>query len=177
MESGILKPMKYIPSEDANFLRYYNKRLEENQELNPKGILMLKSDDISGEEIEKIRQEFKDFLSTATTISEEKQELAIRFDEGKVHMDLLNPIAMFATARVLTKGLEKYPGSQWTKGMLWSKVIASTMRHWFKFMAGEDIDEETGLPHIDCVASNVMFLQYYYRKHKNLDDRMKTGLE
>jgi hypothetical protein len=116
---------------------------------------------------------------------------AIRHDDDKPHMDLLNPIAMFGTAQVLTKGLVKYPGSQWTKGMLWSKVIASTLRHFFKFMAGEDYDfdkncrgcqnknckKHTGLPNIDCVASNVMFLQYYFRKHKNLDDRVKTGLE
>ncbi len=102
---------------------------------------------------------------------------AIRYDQNKPHMDLLSPIAMFGTAQVLTKGLEKYPGSQWKKGMAWSKVIASLLRHLFKFMAGEELDEESKLPHIDHVAANVMFLQEYYRKHKELDDRIKTGLE
>jgi len=102
---------------------------------------------------------------------------AIRHDEGKPHMDLLSPIAMFGTAQVMTHGLKKYPGSQWKKGMAWSKVTASLLRHMFKFMAGEDVDEETGCLHIDCVAANAMFLQEYARKHKDLDDRMKTGLE
>ena len=102
---------------------------------------------------------------------------AIRHDQGKPRMDLLSPIAMFGTAAVLTKGLEKYPGSQWKKGMAWSKVIASTLRHFYKFMAGEDYDNESGHAHIDHVAANVMFLQEYFRRHKALDDRMKTGLE
>lgn len=102
---------------------------------------------------------------------------AIRYDQDKPRMDLLSPIAMFATAQVMTKGLVKYPGSQWKKGMAWSKVSASLLRHMFKFMAGEDLDPESGLPHIDHVASNCMFLQEYFRKHKDLDDRIKTGLE
>lgn len=102
---------------------------------------------------------------------------AIRHDQDKPHMDLLSPIAMFGLAQVLTKGLEKYPGSQWKKGMAWSRVIASLLRHTFKFMSGEDYDEDTKLPHVDHMAANITFLQEYFRKHKNLDDRMKTGLE
>lgn len=120
-----------------------------------------------------------------------EQPKAIRHDQGKPHMDLLSPIAMFGTAAVLTKGLEKYKDSQWKQGMPWSKVLASLLRHTFKFMAGEDYDYDdackachakdcqnhTGLPHVDCMAVNVMFLQEYFRRHKKLDDRMKTGLE
>ncbi len=102
---------------------------------------------------------------------------AIRHNQDKPHMDLLSPVAMFGLAQVLTKGLEKYPGSQWKKGMVWSKVTASLLRHTFKFMAGEDIDPESGCPHVDHIAANAMFLQEYFRKHKDLDDRMKTGLD
>jgi len=105
------------------------------------------------------------------------QDKAIRYDQNKPQMDLLSPIAMFGLAQVMTHGLKKYPGSQWKKGMAWSKVTASLLRHLFKFMAGEDIDPESLCPHIDHVAANAMFLQEYFRKHKDLDDRMKTGLE
>lgn len=116
---------------------------------------------------------------------------AIRHDQDKPDMSLLSPIAMFGLARVMTHGLKKYPGSQWKKGMAWSKVTAALLRHLFKFMAGEDFDfdsncqgcqnnkcaNHSALPHVDCIAANAMFLQEYFRKHKDLDDRIKTGLE
>ena len=116
---------------------------------------------------------------------------AIRHDNGKPRVDLLSPIALFGIATVLTKGLEKYEPSNWRRGMAWSKVIGSLLRHTLKFMAGEDYDidskcedcingnckDHSGLPHVDLIASNAMFLQEYFRKHKKLDDRMKTGLE
>lgn len=81
---------------------------------------------------------------------------------------------MFGLAQVLTIGLVKYPNSQWKQGLKWSRVIASLLRHTFKFMAGEDIDPESGCPHVDHIASNAMFLQEYFRTHKEFDDRIKT---
>lgn len=105
-----------------------------------------------------------------------KKGNAIRHNKNKPRMDLLSPISMFGISEVLTKGLIKYPESQWKLGMEWSEVIASLLRHTFKFMAGEDIDKESGLPHVDHIASNAMFLQEYFRTHKKLDNRWKyTG--
>jgi hypothetical protein len=150
----------YISPEDVAFVRSFNKKIEDPNKEENDGIIGSVSHD--------------DSMKCLTT---NEPNRAIRYDQDKPHMDLLSPIAMFGTAQVLTKGLEKYPGSQWKKGMAWSKVIASLLRHLFKFMAGEDLDSESGLPHIDHVAANVMFLQEYYRKHKSLDDRIKTGLE
>jgi hypothetical protein len=199
-----------ISPEDVAFLRSFNKKIEDlNKEENDRIIgsvsheaMMecLATDDpnrvtpetVLGamkEESEAIKEYYEGVKGDRNAFYDSTR--AIRHDQNKPHMDLLSPIAMFGTAQVLTKGLEKYPGSQWKKGMAWSKVIASLLRHAFKFMAGEDLDydpkcvgcqnksckEHTGLPHIDCMAVNVMFLQEYYRKHKNLDDRIKTGLE
>lgn len=101
-------------------------------------------------------------------------DVGIRHDEGKTDMSLLCPISLTGTSRILTKGAVKYARHNWTKGMLWSRVIASLLRHLFKFMAGEDIDEESGEPHVDHIACNAMFLQNYYRQHKSFDDRLKT---
>lgn len=106
-----------------------------------------------------------------------KETTAIREDTGKVRLDLISPIATIGTAQVLTYGASKYPLHNWRKGLQWSRCIGSLMRHLFKFMAGEDFDQETGLPHIDHVASNAMFLQEYFRTHKELDDRYNTELK
>lgn len=97
----------------------------------------------------------------------------LRYDDGKPRMDLLCPYAMEGIAMVMMKGAEKYAAWNWAKGMAWSKPVACMLRHIFKFMAGEDIDKESGLPHVDHVATNAMFLCRYFRQYKNLDDRFK----
>jgi hypothetical protein len=104
--------------------------------------------------------------------NESKNE-GLRYDEGKARVDLLSPIALLGIAKILEVGARKYAVNNWRKGMAWNKVIASLLRHTFKFMAGEDLDQETGLPHVDHIACNAMFLQEYFRLHKPLDDRFK----
>ena len=119
----------------------------------------------------------------------------LRYDAGKARTDLLDPIAMTGTARVLAKGARKYAAWNWAKGMPWSKVIGSLLRHTFKLMAGEDYDADpgcaecqlgalgsdnwvcvnhTGELHVDCIGCNAMFLQRYARCNKDLDDRFKV---
>lgn len=122
-------------------------------------------------------------MSTNINISEEEKAKALaqttatagalRYDGDKPKLDLLSPIAMEGTAAILTFGAKKYAAHNWRKGMLWSRAIGSLMRHLFAYLRGEDLDPESGLPHIDHIACNVMFLQEYYRTSKHLDDRYK----
>ena len=104
----------------------------------------------------------------------ENKDAAFRLDTGKNRLDLLSVIAMEGTAQVMTFGAIKYAEHNWRKGMKWSRCISSLLRHTFKFIAGEDIDPESGLPHVDHMACNVMFLQEYYRNNKDLDDRYRS---
>lgn len=94
-----------------------------------------------------------------------------KYDTSKSRCDLLSAIAMQATAQVLTHGAAKYGDHNWRRGFKWSRLLASTFRHLFAYMCREDVDPESGLPHIDHVATNVMFLQEFYRTRKDLDDR------
>jgi len=104
---------------------------------------------------------------------ERHTDQGLRYNTGKPRVDLLDPMALEGTAVVLTYGATKYAERNWEKGMAWSKVIASLLRHVFLFMKGEDIDKESGLPHVDHIGTNAMFLQRYYRTHKDKDDRAK----
>jgi hypothetical protein len=155
-------PIGYISPEDARFMREVNKNARESTANVPSR--------------EELYEELCNSISTEKENTQES-ERGIRLDQGKPMMQLLSPIAMMGTAQVLTWGCNKYGPGNWKKGMAWGKVIGSLLRHTFKFMAGEDFDEETKLPHVDHIATNAMFLQEYFRKHKGLDDRMKTGLE
>jgi hypothetical protein len=97
----------------------------------------------------------------------------LRYDEGKARVDLIAPNCLLGIATVLEYGAKKYAENNWRKGMKWGRVIGSLLRHTYQFMAGEDVDSETGLPHVDHIACNAMFLCEYYRVHKALDDRYK----
>jgi hypothetical protein len=108
-------------------------------------------------------------------MTDNKEGSAARYDSEKPRMDLVSPISIEGTATVLAFGAKKYADNNWRKGMKWGRTIASLLRHTYKFMAGEDIDPESGLPHVDHIACNAMFLQEYFRTSKDLDDRFKIS--
>lgn len=96
-----------------------------------------------------------------------------KHDTGKPMCELLSPQALLGTTQVLTFGAKKYASHNWRKGIVWSRLIGAIFRHMFAILSGEDLDPESGLPHIDHVACEVMFLQEFYRTRKDLDDRYK----
>lgn len=80
----------------------------------------------------------------------------MKFDSGKPATDLLPFDALTEVAKVLTFGAKKYSRRNWEKGMGWGRLIAAGLRHVFAFMGGEDIDPESGLPHL--AHANCCFL-------------------
>lgn len=99
----------------------------------------------------------------------------VKFDSQKVRHDLLSPAALDGLSRVLTYGAVKYEAHNWRKGIDWSRVQAALLRHMVAFMAGEDIDPESGLPHIDHVMCNAMFLSEFQKLSTGEDDRWQVG--
>jgi len=93
-------------------------------------------------------------------------------DQGKPRWDLLPPAALGKLAEVYTFGVAKgYPARNWEKGMAWSRPFAALMRHAWAFWAGEDMDPESGLPHMAHVAWNALALLEYQVLGKGEDDR------
>jgi hypothetical protein len=107
-------------------------------------------------------------------MSEEKQEpvhKGIRYNEGKLRFDLVNPKAHAEMVKVLTMGAKKYADRNWELGMTWTSVIASLKRHTQAIERGEDFDPESGLLHVAHVACNAHFLTAYYKIYPQGDDR------
>ena len=94
-----------------------------------------------------------------------------RFDKGKSRIDLVPPEAIFALGDALDYGQTKYGERNWEKGMAWGRVFGSLMRHCWKFWSGEDIDKESGRPHVDLILTNAAFLCTYYHRKIGKDDR------
>ncbi len=98
-------------------------------------------------------------------------DMAVKFDTGKLRMDLLPPDALEALARILTDGAEKYGEYNWSKGMKWSRPYAALLRHLMAFWAGQDNDPESGHPHLWHVLTNAVFLTSYQIREIGEDDR------
>lgn len=96
---------------------------------------------------------------------------AIKHDHAKPEYHLLPSDALEAAGRVLKAGAEKYEAHNWRKGMAWSRLFNSTMRHMWAFWGGEDRDPETGELHIAHVLANVLFLASYQINSIGDDDR------
>ena len=92
-------------------------------------------------------------------------------DHGKPRMELLSNIALRGTATVLTMGASHYSSDNWRDGLAWRRLIGACARHLFAFSDGEDLDLDSGLPHLDHLAAEVMFLQEAFRTRPEFDDR------
>lgn len=102
---------------------------------------------------------------------EQEKEKGLRFNQGKLRYDLLEPLAIEELVKVFTKGAEKYAPNNWKKGMEWSKVLASLKRHIAAFEKGEDIDKETSCYHMAHAAWNALAIVSYYKIYPQGDDR------
>lgn len=103
----------------------------------------------------------------------------LRDNVGKPRLSLVPYELEEAVANVIWRssieGGGKYPMGNWKKGLPWTQVAESAMRHLKKFaQIGEDTDDETGLDHLAHAATNVAFLLWYRKHRKELDDRHKS---
>lgn len=101
---------------------------------------------------------------------EEKGE---RFNSGKPKWSLVPQSALLPMVEVLEFGAKKYSAHNWKKGLSVTEICESLKRHLDAFMEGEDIDPESGLPHIGHMQCNTLFLSWMMEHRKDLDDRSK----
>ncbi len=102
-----------------------------------------------------------------------KKDESLKYDTGKVPVELVPPQFIGMVAQVLGHGEKKYKRWDWTKGLAWSRCYASTLRHLFLWYCGEDNDKESGLPHLSHAATNILFLQTWQELKRGTDDRPK----
>lgn len=74
-------------------------------------------------------------------------EGGVKFDAGKIRLDLIPPESELAQAAVYTYGAIKYDDWNWAKGMRKGRLVAALKRHTNAYLLGEELDDESGLPH------------------------------
>mgnify|MGYP000915174412 FL=1 len=98
---------------------------------------------------------------------------ALRNNANKLRYDLIPAKANEEYAKVWTVGANKYEPRNWEKGMPYSEVIASAMRHLEAIRLGEEIDPEDGLLHSAHLMCNAAMLTEFHFTHPELNDLKK----
>ena len=90
--------------------------------------------------------------------------------------DLIPAEVLWELASIYGHGSSKYADRNWEKGYKWGLSFASLMRHAWKFWWGEEIDPESGHPHMGHAMWHCAALLWFSRHRRELDDR-PTGNE
>lgn len=116
--------------------------------------------------------EFEDLMHQKTC-NKCKSTKGYKKDGGKPRPALMGVKALLGLSKVLAFGAAKYDDDNWRHGMAWRRVADALLRHLLAWLGGEDVDPDSGLPHIDHLLCNAMFLSEYYHTKTGVDDRWK----
>jgi hypothetical protein len=82
----------------------------------------------------------------------------LKYDNGKIRVDLLPVRALLEVGKVVTFGAAKYEENNWQNVRPCRRYYAAALRHLWARALGERIDPESGLPHLAHAACCVLFL-------------------
>lgn len=104
-------------------------------------------------------------------INSDERGSGARFNAGKPDLSLIPLASLQDEALVWMYGEKKYKRNNWQKGMKWSIPLACMLRHLGQWQLGEDLDPESGLPHLAHAACNLRMLTYFEDNYPEGDDR------
>jgi hypothetical protein len=105
-------------------------------------------------------------------------DTTFHFDSGKAAVDQLPPRALMEVAKVFAYGAKKYGDLNWARHASewkWRQLIGSCLRHIMAWMWREDLDPESGLPHLAHAGCNILMLMELILHGKGIDNRMEIG--
>jgi hypothetical protein len=107
--------------------------------------------------------------------SGDKQDKGLRYNTGKTRWSLVHWKSLVPMVEVLEFGAKKYAPYNWMKGLNYTEICESLLRHTHAFLEGEDDDPESKLSHVGHILCNGLFLSYMYLFRKEFDDRHKMN--
>ncbi len=143
------------------------------EEIEKELIKIMSKEDIYDKYFKNKKVTVDDLMKTLGRNPDYDEVRGLRYNNDKLRYDLIPALANREYAKIWTQALGKYPEGNWEKGMPWTEVIASAMRHLEAIRLGEDIDAESGLLHAAHLQANAAMLTEYYYTKKEFDNRKK----
>ena len=94
----------------------------------------------------------------------EKNDKALRYNDGKPKWSLVNFNSLEPMVRVLEFGAKKYATNNWKKEMPLHEILNSMQRHLAALIDGEEFDKESSISHMGHIQCNAMFYNYHKNK-------------
>jgi Domain of unknown function (DUF5664)/Domain of unknown function (DUF4406) len=85
----------------------------------------------------------------------------------------IDPQALLTLAEISGMGARKYSAFNYLLGYDWSLSFNAMQRHMLTFWAGQDNDDESGLPHVAHAAWHCLALLAFLQRDIGTDDRFK----
>lgn len=83
----------------------------------------------------------------------------------------IDPTALMELGNVAGYGGKKYARSNYLKGYKWSLNYDAMNRHMLAFWSGEELDPESGMPHMAHAAWHALALTSFAKHKLGTDDR------
>jgi len=99
--------------------------------------------------------------------------VAQKFDEGKPDLSQVSYELLEGLAFVRMFGERKYARDNWKKGFKVTRSLSAALRHIFKFLAGQTLDEESGLNHLYHAVACLEHAIWDLTHNPQNDDRYK----
>lgn len=90
-----------------------------------------------------------------------------------VQLHALPWAALRPLGQVYAFGAAKYADYNFRRGYPWSLSFDAMLRHLFAFWDGEDLDPESGLPHLAHAMWHCATLLAFIEDHPDYDDRYR----
>lgn len=103
-----------------------------------------------------------------------------KFDGGKNPLSLISSVGLWLLGKVYQYGAKKYSPNGWFMSAIenpekasWRRIADATKRHLELAMMGENLDDESGLPHFAQAAWGCLTLATFWFLEMGNDDRVK----
>lgn len=93
--------------------------------------------------------------------------------QKQARLGSIDPQAILTVAAVAGFGEQKYSRLNYLKGYPWSLSFDALQRHLLAFWSSQDLDEESGLPHLAHAAWHCMALLAFMQHNLGTDDRYR----
>jgi hypothetical protein len=104
-------------------------------------------------------------------MSEKKEGEALKHDSGKIRYSLVPQLAIREVIKGFEHGAKKYGQFNYSNGLNHLRYADAAWRHMNQYLTGENIDEESGVPHLALIACNAMMALENSIQRKGVDDR------
>lgn len=94
-----------------------------------------------------------------------------RSNTGKLKWSLVPFRALEPMVDVLMFGAKKYAPNNWKKGLPYTEICESLLRHTYSFLNGQNRDKESRLLEVGHILCNALFLSYMALFRPDMDDR------